>query len=113
MRFDVSSLEKGIEALSKNSDIKIRMFCETGAQKMEDYAKKNAPWKNHTWRARRGLSGYVEPKIGGYRIAIAHGVSYGVDLEFKYEKKYAIIPDTIKYGQAIILPAFNRLLHKV
>ena len=50
----------------------------------------------------------------GYRITLAHGVDYGIWLELAHEKKYAIIPETIRVvGDGEILPGFERLIERL
>lgn len=45
MRIDSKGLEKGLESLSNKSDIKIKNYLSTTERKLDNYAKKNAPWK--------------------------------------------------------------------
>ena len=91
-----------------------RILTENGAQKMEMYAKENRPWKDRTGSARQRLKGSWKKIRDGYRIAIAHGVTYGVWLEFAHERKYAILWQTVeKVGKGEILPAFKNLVDKL
>lgn len=113
-RFDAKSLEKGLDALQSKSELAIRAFCETGAQKMESEAKMNARWTDRTGAARQRLNAGVERRATSYMIRLAHGVDYGVFLELAHEKRFAIIPDTIRYvGTFEILPSFERLLERL
>lgn len=111
--FDTSGLTKGLSLLENKTDIGVRMLAETGAVKMQGYAQGHAPWTDRTGRARQSLQGSVEPYSDGYRIKIAHGVDYGIWLELAHEKRFAIIPDTLNYGEQTILPAFEKLLERV
>lgn len=91
----------------------VGLLCENGAQKMEGYAKENRPWTDRTGRARQSLKGSWDKQFLSYRIKIAHGVKYGVWLEFKNERRYAILMPTVeKVGYGEILPAFENLLDK-
>ena len=67
------------------------VFAQSGAQKMEQYAKKNRQWTDRTGRARQPLNGSAFRIDNGYRIHIAHGVYYGVYLEYAHENKYSIL----------------------
>lgn len=113
IKFDTSSLEKGLEALENKADIAVKMLAETGAVKMQGYAQDKAKWTDRTGRARQTLKGSVEPYAQGYKIAIAHGVDYGIWLELAHEKRFAIIPDTLNYGEQTVLPAFEKLLERL
>lgn len=114
MRLDMSGLEKGLEKLQGKSEASIRMLAETGALKMQSYAQQNAPWTDRSGAARQRLNGSVEKRKDGYLIMISHGVEYGIYLEFAHEKRFAIIPDTLRYvGQEQIVPAFNKLLERL
>ena len=60
MKFDVSSLEKGLNQLENKSNTAIRAFCDTGALKMQSYAQQNAKWTDRTGAARQRLQGGTE-----------------------------------------------------
>lgn len=114
MRIDISDMEKGLSKLENKTDMAIRVFCDTGALKMQSYAQKNAKWTDRTGAARQRLQGSTEKRANGYAIRIAHGVDYGLWLELAHEKKYAIIPDTLRIvGQEEILPAFEHMLERL
>lgn len=107
----MSQLENGVEKLSNQTDLALQLFCETGALKMQAYAQQNAPWTDRSGRARQTLKGSSEKQPEKYVIKIAHGVDYGIWLEFAHEKRFAIIPDTLRYvGQQEIMPAFKELM---
>ena len=92
----------------------VELLCENGSQRMEKYAKENRPWKDQTGNARQRLKGSWEKDSDGYKIKIAHGVEYGVWLEFARERRYAILMPTVeKVGRGEILPAFRNFIDKV
>lgn len=64
------------------------------AEDMEKFAQANAPWTDRTTDARKGLSGqaFAEPGIVG--ASIVHSVPYGIWLENRFERRYAIIGPT-------------------
>ena len=88
---DVSKVLKGITDFDDAFDKALMVFAQSGAQKMEQYAKKNRKWTDRTGRARQSLKGSAFRIENGYRIQIAHGVYYGVYLEYAHERKYAIL----------------------
>ena len=112
MRIDSKGLEKGLESLSNKSDIKIKNYLNTTERKLDNYAKKNAPWKNRSGRARLGLHSYTEKTPFGYRLIIAHGVDYGIWLELAHEKKYAILNETIQQNTNDIMKGFTKLIER-
>lgn len=114
MKIDIRNMEKGFSKLENRTDMAIRAFCDTGALKMQSYAQDNAKWTDRTGAARQRLQGSTEKRANGYAIRIAHGVDYGLWLELAHEKKYAIIPDTLRIvGQEEILPAFEHMLERL
>lgn len=68
------------------------------ARDLEQYMKSNHPWKNRTGNAERGLSARLVSSPQNYvqSIELAHGVPYGVYLEYSMEKRFAIIEPTIR-----------------
>jgi hypothetical protein len=68
------------------------------AARAEQYAKKNATWKDRTWDARNGLRGDVFYRPGvDMGITLAHTVEYGVHLETANDAKYAILKPTLDH----------------
>ena len=112
--FNISDLQKGLESLESRSDIAIRAFAETGAQKLQNEAKINAKWTDRSGRARASLNSGAEKRYNKYVLRLAHGVDYGIYLEFAHEKRFAIIFDTIRYvGTFEIMPVFKKLLERL
>ena len=94
-------------------DAALYQFANNGAQKMEAYAKQNRPWTDRTGRARQSLKGSAYRANKGYRLEIAHGVSYGVYLEYAQKKKITILRTTVeKVGRNQILPAFDKFIER-
>ena len=60
------------------------------------------------------FSWYFNPRSPRGGATIAHGVYYGVYLEYAHERKYAILERTItKVGMEQIMPAFHNFLDAV
>lgn len=68
------------------------------AEDLERYMKANHPWRNRTGAAEAGLSARVSSSRMNYvqTIELAHGVPYGVYLEYSMEKRFAIIEPTMR-----------------
>lgn len=99
--------------LQNKFEAAVELLCENGSEQMEGYAKENRPWTDRTSSARQRLKGSWKKEGNSYKIQIAHGVKYGVWLEFKNERKYAILMPTVeKVGYGQILPAFENLIGK-
>lgn len=114
LSFKLDDLYKGLDKLEDKSDSAIRMYAETGGQKLVSSAKENRKWTDRTGRARASLNSSVAKISSGYRIYLAHGVNYGIYLELAHEKRFAIIPQTIEYvGTFEIVPGFEKLLERL
>jgi len=113
-KLDFSQVDGNVEKLKSKFEGAMKILCDNGAQKMEAYAKQNRPWKDQTGEARRRLKGSWSKEGSSYKIQIAHGVSYGVWLEFKNERRYAILKPTVeKVGYKEIIPAFENFVGKL
>lgn len=113
-KWDLSSLLNGLSNAENKVDAAVRMFAETGALKLQNYAKQNAPWTDRTGHARQRLNSYVSAVSNGYKIALAHGVNYGIWLELAHEKRFSIIPQTINYvGSHDIMPGLAKLMDRL
>ena len=113
-RLDAEGLLKGLANFESKADTAIRMYAETSAKKMENFAKENRRWTDRTGHARQRLNGYTSKISNGYRIYIAHGVDYGLWLELAHEKRFAILPQTIEYvGTFEIMPGFEKLMERM
>ena len=111
---DYKEVYTNLEKLKSKFEGAVESLCESGAEKMESYAKENRPWTDRTGRARQSLKGSWEGSGTSYKIQIAHGVSYGVYLEMGKQRSYAILGPTLQevgYGQ--IMPAFQNLVNKL
>ena len=113
-RLNAEKLFMGLTATESKVDTAIRMLAETGAKKMENFAKENRKWTDRTGHARQRLNGYASKIQNGYRIYIAHGVDYGIWLELAHEKRFSILPRTIEYvGTFEIMPGFERFMERM
>lgn len=111
IRFDMSNLEAGLDALMRPAAI--RMYAETQASRLEGHAKENRPWTDRTGDARKRLTGYVTDIPTGYRINLAHGVDYGIWLELAHEKRFAILEPTIRLRGPDVVRGMQGLLDRL
>lgn len=76
------------------------------AEDMETFAKQSAPWTDRTTDARQGLSGEPFAENGIVGASIVHTVPYGIWLENRFERRYAIVGPT----QAVFAPLAARII---
>lgn len=106
-------ITENLKLLNKSTKAKVLELAEDACKNIvEPYAKKNARWKNRTWKARKGLNASVEKKGLKYNITIAHGVWYGVRLENWFERRYAILDETMKMTSPQVLASYANLLDR-
>lgn len=108
-KFDASNIVKGLAEREIKARAALGLYADTLAKKMEAYAKNNRPWVDRTGRAKQSLNSSWKWKGDVARVELAHGVDYGVYLEFAHERKYAILKPTID----IISPQAIRGLNKI
>ncbi len=114
MTFDFSELISGLDNYKEKAEAAISKYADTSALKLQNYARKNAPWTDRTAHARQRLTGDSIVVSNGYKLRLAHGVYYGIYLELCNEKRYAILEPTInKVGTSQIIPGFERLLERL
>lgn len=112
-KIDVSQVVQKLDAFQDKFDAAMYLFSTSGAQKLQNYAKYNRPWTDRTGAARQRLKGSAYRIDHGYRLEIAHGVSYGIYLEFAHERRFAILEPTIEtVGRGQILPAFDKFIER-
>lgn len=103
LEFDLTPLLKGLAEIDDKTETALMMVVEAGAAKMEAYAKANRPWQDRSSRARNGLQGLGSKVSDGFLISLSHSVDYGIHLEMRSNKKYAILMPTInKIGPEVI-----------
>lgn len=110
---DMSKLESGLNDLMGKSEAAIRMYGETAALRLQNYARDKAPWTDRTGHARQRLTGKSAKVTNGYKITLAQGVDYGIWLELAHEKRFAIIQPTILANSNEIMTGFNKLLERL
>lgn len=108
---DFSGIADGLEHLTADFPNACLARLETSATQLESYAKQNRPWTDRTGHARQRLNCRASRQSATqYRLTLAHGVSYGVNLEFKHNKRYAIIFPTLEAKGPEVMQAFQGFL---
>ena len=107
-RYNESTLSKNLDAWASHAGEVILKYAETRAQKIDDWQKNlpyhGDPWTEHTGNAKNRFRVSVsQPAENKLRITMAHGVKYGVFLELKNEKRFAVIPRMLqKFGPEVL-----------
>ncbi len=76
------------------------------AEDMEKFAQANAPWQDRTTDARKGLAGVAFAEAGQVGASIVHSVPYGIWLENRFDRRYAIIGPTM----SVFAPLAGRII---
>lgn len=109
------SLTHGLLWFKPNVEAELMGELEEFAQQCEAYMKLNAPWEDRTGDARSGLSATPDENEakGNLGIELAHGVEYGVFLEFKFGGRDAIIIPTMEIMGPELMGRVRGLLDRV
>lgn len=110
---DFSGLYEEFNVIPERVEKAILAYGETEAARMEKLAKENRRWRDRSGEARKRLTGSCETIPEGIRITLSHGVDYGVSLEFRYEKKYAIIYPTLRKEAPEVMQGLKGLMERL
>lgn len=110
---DFSELYDALEKLPERLEEALMGYSKTSAQKLRMLAVKNRPWTDRTAHARQRLHGEVERYDTGIRIILAHGVEYGVYLEFAHEKRYAVIYPILQREAGNVMQGLQNLFERI
>ena len=109
------SLTHGLIWFKANVESEILRELEEFAQECETYMKANAPWEDRTGDARSELTAAPSQNDskGNLGVELAHGVDYGVFLEFKDGGRLAIIGPTMEVMGPELMARMGGLLERV
>lgn len=110
--FDMEELRRGMEELPDKTERALLAYGNTAAAALQGEAQAKRPWTDRTAHARQRIKGYCVKTERGVRIYLAHGVDYGVFLEFAHEKKYAIIYPTLRRRGPEIIAAAAKVVSR-
>lgn len=80
-RFDGGDLLSNLAQSETRFKASMELYAENSSKKLENYAKKNKPWKNRTHDARNRLNGDWRWQGKKIILSLSHGVDYGICLE--------------------------------
>lgn len=106
-----AGLQTAIAQYGKRAIVAVRAVADYIAQKIQDDARRNAPWHDRTGNARSGLFAVTDAEgaasdIVAIYLSHGHTVVYGKFLELSRAGKYAVILPTIERN----LPELQRML---
>lgn len=110
--FDLGNMKRNLERIPDRVEEALYGYGETAAALLQGEAQRNRPWIDRTGHARQRIKGYCVRTENGVRIYLAHGVDYGVYLEFAHEKKYAIIYPTLRRKGPEIIAGAMKVVRK-
>lgn len=96
-------LSEIINSLKKQADTAVDDACKAGAERMECYAKLNAPWTDRTGNARRTIEGFVDKLKHERYVGVCGNMSYSPSLEMLHGKKYAILYPAVQAEMSDIM----------
>lgn len=111
--FDLSEMEQNLLALPDKVERAIMGYSRTAATRIQGIAQEERPWDDHTTQARERITGKCTRVENGIRIALSHGVDYGIYLEFANEKRYAVIYPTLKHEAPNMMKGLQRLFDRM
>jgi hypothetical protein len=97
--WDISDLMSGFDNTKRKYYQRARKWADTVGNDMVKYVQANGPWTDRTGNLRAHPYYEKHSKCGGqyWSIAIVHGEEYGYWLENYFNKRFAILEDTINW----------------
>lgn len=95
-KLDMGDILKNLTEKELKTLAALNLYGDTVSKDMEAYAKSNRPWTDRTGEARKRLKGNKKNMGNVIRCEISHGVDYGIFLEMKNERRFAILDPTVK-----------------
>jgi hypothetical protein len=107
------SLTHGLQWFKANVEAELSRELDDFADECEQYMKDNAPWQDRTGDARDGLNAHRYENGDVQGVELAHGVDYGIFLEFKFGGRDAIVIPTLEVMGPRMMEKTNGLLDRV
>jgi hypothetical protein len=103
VKLSTSQMRKVLHEHSKDFEDKVDRSVRESADMLRDYMQANAPWRDRTGDARRGLFAIPTHEYRAWQIVLGHTVRYGIYLEKYMSERFAIIePTRATQGQHVI-----------
>ena len=112
--FDADELVGFIKALQTRTQEQILAGGAPMAEKMEAQAKRDAPWIDRTGKARATLAGIntFDEKGETYCIGVCGNQPYSPELEYNYNRRYAILMPVLRKYQNDLLDNIRNIISR-
>ena len=94
--FVIDGIGPVLDVLVISAATNVERAMNRGKEKIEEYARQNAPWNDRSGMARDGLVADVYLEGGEVVLELAHSVDYGYWLEIIQDGQFAIIMPTLE-----------------
>ncbi|MBV1816857.1 hypothetical protein ACIR03_02725 [Clostridium cochlearium] len=111
-KIDIESVLNGLSEFEMKSKAAIGVYADTAGKKLEEHAKKNAPWTDRTGLARKTIEGGKEWDSEKCIVYVAGNMEYSPYLELCNDKRYATLKPAVDKLSPEILNGLNKILEK-
>lgn len=109
---EFGEMRQNLDSLPEKKRRALIAYGNTAAVKLQGEAQMSRPWRNRTAQAVQRIKGYCKTTDTGIRIYLAHGVDYGVYLEYANGKKHAVIYPTLRREGPEIMAGAAKVVRK-
>lgn len=106
----VRAFQDALRQWQEQTEESLMQWFQELAQLAETKGKAEAPWRDRTGNARRGLYGYAWKEGNKIYVSFNHSVYYGVFLELLNNGRYAILQPVMEYIQDVFYDNVNSVL---
>ncbi|EPY6467517.1 hypothetical protein B2H94_13805 [Clostridium sporogenes] len=112
LEVNIGNVIDGLSEFEMQSKISIGMYADIAAKNMEEYAKKNAPWKDQSGMDTETIKGGKQWEGDKCNFYVSGNMECYPFLELCNDKKYAILKPTIDKLSPQILKGMSNLFGK-
>ncbi|WP_054677005.1 hypothetical protein ACFLKB_17430 [Clostridium sp. FAM 1755] len=109
---NMDNIIDGLSEFEMQSRISISMYADIAGKKLEEYAKKNAPWKDQSDMDSETIKGGKQWEGDKCNFYVSGNMEGSPFLELCNDKKYAILKPTIDKLSPQILKGMSNLFGK-
>lgn len=112
LEVNIDDVIDGLSEFQMQSKTSIGMYADIAAKNMEEYAKKNAPWKDQSGMDTETIKGGKQWEGDKCNFYVSRNMECYPFLELCNDKKYAILKPTIDKLSPQILKGMSNLFGK-
>lgn len=109
---DFGEMKQNLVKIPEKTERKLVKYGNTAAAMLQGEAQISRTWRDRTAHAVQRIKGYSIKTGTGVRIYLAHGVDYGVYLEFAHGKKHAVIYPTLRRKGPEIMAGAMKVINR-